>query len=109
MIKTKELFPRKIKELRAKRKISQEQLAELINVHSKSITKFENEKPTFNFDTLDKIAEALGVFPSYFFNPIDKTKNYKSNEAIALINKKLSEATDKELNKILKMIDILIN
>lgn len=101
---SKELFPRKIKELRARNDMSQEELAEKIDVHSKTITKFENPKPTFNFETVDKMADAFGVLPSYFFNPIDLSHEYEDAEMIQLINKQLKEMNQEELKRTFKVI-----
>lgn len=54
-------FSNKLKELRMERNLTQEQMAELIEVHPRTYKRYENGKTTPNIQTLRKIVIALGT------------------------------------------------
>lgn len=60
----------KIKEIRKRKKISQEALAEKISMNYRSIVRIENHHTLPTIETLNKIAEALDVDIVCFFEPI---------------------------------------
>lgn len=62
-ISLKDRFRSSVKYFRFKNKLSQEQLAELVNLTDKYISDIERGKTTPSFDTVDKMAEALEVDP----------------------------------------------
>ena len=51
----------KIKEIRNRKKISQEKLAEMVSMNGRSIMRLENMQNTPTLETLIKIAKALDV------------------------------------------------
>lgn len=58
----KRLLAKRIKALREKKGITQEQLADLSGIDYKHIQKLEGKKPSAaQIDTLEKLAKALGV------------------------------------------------
>ena len=65
-----------IQRIRKERKITQENLAELINIETISISKIETGKSYPTSENLSKIAEVLQVEPYEFFI-FDTTKNIK--------------------------------
>ena len=70
MTQFKELLGKRIKELRTARKLTQEQLAELIDIASTSLSKIEIGMYHPTGENLEKIAKALNVEPYelYMFN-----------------------------------------
>ena len=64
----KYLFGRKIKELRLKRKLSQEELAEKIEIAERNLSKIECGKSFIRAEKIGRLAEALGVSPKDLFD-----------------------------------------
>ena len=64
---SKELLGLKVKEYRKKKKITQEQLSEIIGLDNGYISKLEVGQNFPSLTTLEKIAAALGVQLSDFF------------------------------------------
>ncbi len=67
MKSTKELLGARIRELRKARNLSQEQLAELIDVEPRHVSRLEVGSSYPRIDRLEKIAEALNVQLKEFF------------------------------------------
>lgn len=65
---TKELLGARIRELRKARNLSQEQLAELIDVEPRHVSRLEVGSSYPRIDRLEKIAEALDVPLKDFFD-----------------------------------------
>lgn len=63
----KYLLGKRIKELRQKRKYTQEKLAEMANIEIPSLSNIENGKNYPNHETLYKLAVALDVRPFELF------------------------------------------
>jgi len=63
-----------LKEIRRKRGISQEKLAELVGVTRSTVAKWEIGERSPKGDHLIKLSEVLGVPPSYFFEPEEPQK-----------------------------------
>ncbi len=57
----KKLFGKKIKELRVKKNLSQEELAEIIDIAERNLSKIECGKSFMRAEKIGKLAEALGV------------------------------------------------
>ncbi|MCD7780039.1 MAG: helix-turn-helix domain-containing protein [Candidatus Gastranaerophilales bacterium] len=91
----------KIKEIRKSKKISQEKLAEKVLMNTRSILRIENAQTIPNLDTLNKIAKALDVNITDFF----ETKIFKNKkEIIKDINKCLDLMSESELKKFHKAV-----
>ncbi len=63
----KTLLGKRIKELRQKRRYTQEKLAEMANIEIPSLSNIENGKNYPNHETLYKLATALNVRPFELF------------------------------------------
>ena len=61
MISLKQKFGKRVKELRKSKGITQEQIAELINIEPPNVSKMENGLHFPQPDKIEKIAKALGV------------------------------------------------
>ena len=97
----KKLLGQRIKELRRAKKITQEELAELINVEPASISNIECGRNYPNFTTLEKTLEVLGsnfleVFDFEHFDNKDTLKN----KLIDFIN----HASEKEIAFLYKTV-----
>jgi len=64
---TRQLFARRVKELRAERGWSQDELAANSGLHRAYIGIIERSEKGATLDTVEKIAEALGVHVSELF------------------------------------------
>lgn len=63
----KELFGKRLKELRKEKNYTQEQFAELINIDTRNLVKIENAQTFPRVQTLEKILEVLDVGVSDIF------------------------------------------
>lgn len=78
-MQTKELLGLKIKELRKQKKITQEKLAEILNLDIGYISKLEVGRNFPTIGTLEKIADVLDIelYELFQFTPA-KEKDFKS-------------------------------
>lgn len=67
-------FGRKLRKIRRDRDLTQEQLAEAIGVTLDFISRMERGQDAASFETLDKLAKALGVPVSELFQFPDEKK-----------------------------------
>ncbi len=83
----KKLLGNRIKTIRKARKLTQEQLAEYVNIGTPNISYIENGKFAPSIDTLQKIAQALKVEPYelYKFND-NKTIEQMKEELFSAFN-----------------------
>jgi len=98
---TKVLLGTRIKELRKAKKLSQEQLAEKINIDPKHLSRIEVGNSYPSFDTLEKIANNLNVEMKEFF----EFKHQEGNkELVKNIGEFLKIVDDEKLRLIFKII-----
>ena len=67
MQSVKDLFGKRIKELRKARNLTQEQLAELVDIDTRNIIKIENSETFPRAKTLDKLLEVFQISASEIF------------------------------------------
>ena len=91
----------KIKEIRKRKKISQEKLAELVSMNNRSILRIENQQNLPTLETLAKIAEVLEVPITDFF---EGSCPRNRQEVIANVNMLMEKMNDKELQTFYKAI-----
>lgn len=103
MSNIKVLLGKKIREIRKARKLTQEQLAERIDIGTPNISYFETGKFSPSIETLEKIAKALDVeiYQLYMFQP-QKSIDEIRTELINFINS--DEQTSRLLYKFYKSI-----
>lgn len=100
----KKLLGKRIKELRLKKHMSQEQLAELVNLDRRSISNIECGN-TFPSSALLNIAQ---VFETDLKNLFDFNYQTKSKEMIINeITKKLPDLSQEQLKIIFRLIEIM--
>lgn len=102
---TKELLGVRIKELRKIKGMTQEQLSQKVDIDPKHISRIEVGRSYPSLDTLDKLARALKVEISIFFEFDRKLKNTK--ELKKSINDLLKDASDAKLRLAVKLLKAL--
>ena len=100
MQSVKDLFGKRIKELRKEHSYTQEKLAELIGIDTRNLIKIENGQTFPRANTLDKMSEVFNINPSEMFC----TEHL--NDAEVLKNKiiKKLESDEKLIRLIYKML-----
>lgn len=98
----KKSFGTRVRYLRKLAGLSQEQVAELTGLSTKTISYIENSKNTLSFNKLPLLAKALGV-PVYKLFVFTDTEN--NTEALETL---LSSATDKEINAITDVVKTIL-
>ena len=88
-----------LKELRKKKGITQEQLAEMMNVSIQMVSNLERGNKAIKIENLIKISEILDVSTDYIL-----TGKYTENDK-KVLTEKLSQLDDKNY----KMIEMLID
>ena len=98
----KKSFGTRVRYLRKLAGLSQEQLAELTGLSTKTISYIENSKNTLSFNKLPLLAKALNV-PVYKLFVFTESDNNKE-----VLETLLSSATDKEINAITDVIKTIL-
>lgn len=88
----KELLGKRLRELRKRKGINQEQLAEMIDVDPTTISNIENGK---NYPSLVNLENLLNVLDSSFLDAFDFEHKNSSEDLISQINEKLQTNPDK--------------
>ncbi|MBS4759951.1 MAG: helix-turn-helix transcriptional regulator [Clostridium sp.] len=72
----KKLLGKKIKQFRKSKNLTQEELAEKINIEVPSLSNIETGKFAPSFDTLQKLSSILNIelWEFYYFNPVSNEK-----------------------------------
>ncbi len=100
MDSTKELLAKRLKQLRKSKGLTQEKLAELIGRDTKHISKLEIAGSYPSIETLDRIADALGIELKDIFNfDSVRGKEFILNEFKDILN----DSDEKELQQIYKI------
>lgn len=104
----KKAFGEKLKRIRNKRKLTQEQLAEIIDMSPKNLSKIEVGTSFVSSETLEKIMFALNVTAEELFaNDYIKTQE----ELISDIYEKIASIKNNQqkLETVYKMLDFIIS
>lgn len=99
----KELIGQKIKEYRKKNKLTQSELAEMVDLSDKHIGRIEAGRYLPNFLSFLRILEVLNIDFSEFGLNTNKISDKNRQELLEIIY----SATDKEINLYLKLIKTL--
>ena len=92
----------KIKQLRKANKLTQEQLAEKLNIDQRNLVRLESGKGFPSITTLIKIAEALNTTPNFLLSIDDN--NIPKNKIKNDINAILTLAKEEQLQLIKKLV-----
>lgn len=106
MSELKKLLGKRIREIRIAKNLTQEDLSELTDIGTSSISKIESGHFHPTDENLEKIAKALCVEPYklYMFNHQKNAKDLRQE-----IQKILNGASDKELQLVYKILDGIFN
>ena len=103
---TRKLLGARIKELRKLRALSQERLAEMIDIDPKHISRIEVGRSFPSMDTLTAMAKSLQVEIKDFFEFAHQKKS--SQELTKAICSLLKEAEEERLRLILKVVRSIV-
>lgn len=95
---------KKLKELRIQRNLTQEKLAEELNINQQQIARYENNLRQFKQDFLYQLAEYFNVSINYFFPTENHLKNKEDLELLEQISN-LPNEKKKMLKDFLKLIN----
>jgi len=98
---TKEYLGRRIQELRKHKGLKQSELAELLGIDSKHMSKLECGRGYPSFELLDRIAFALETTPS---DILDTSHLCSKEELIERIDKLLWQASAEKIQGLYKII-----
>lgn len=96
----------KIKELRRNRRLSQEELADIINVNFRTIQRIETGRNVPSLETLSKLAQAFEINIRDFFN-FEYLKDRK--EIIGSVNEILNKMDDEKLRTFYRAVYCFYN
>ncbi len=99
---TLKLFGKRLRELRAKNRITQEKLAEMIGVEQQQICRIETGGCFTTIDNLKKLSVALNV-------PIDELFNFSHQKESDALLSELQELLQKASDDQLKLIYRIVN
>lgn len=106
-MKTKELIGRRLKRIRQRKKLTQENLAEKVGISPKYISSIERGQENPTLDTLIKIVHALEVEMGEVFLTENEESDPKKNRE--LVRQLLKEADGEELRKIVRVIQGILH
>ena len=89
---------RKLRQLREEKKLGQVQLGQILNISPGQVSKYEHGLTGFTVDLVYRLADALGVSPSYFWGEIvaeelnrESQAEIESNAAVEDIAERINE------------------
>lgn len=100
----KQKFGKKIREIRIKRSLTQEMLAEKLNISSKSLSQIELGNNFVSAETLDNLCNTLNILPNQLFN--FDSDGVNDNNMLEELIKKLSN--DRYLLKTIYKIALIL-
>jgi len=103
---TLKLFGNRVKELRNKRKLTQERLAELTDLEQQQICRIEKGGCFTTIDTLEKMSAALNVDMDKLFE-FSHRKN--TDALLAELHELLKKASDEQIKLIYRIVNDILN
>ena len=106
MNSAKQNFGARIKEIREKRGLNQEQLAEMVNMESRHISRIETGRSFTTLENIEKIASALNVEINTLFS-----FQHKNDKEVLIkeINNYLKNASKSDVELVFKIIANIFN
>ena len=100
----KKLLGNRIKAIRSATGLSQEELAEMVDVSSHTISGIERGKNLPSYETLAKLAAAFGISVSELANEGDEQMPLERAQLIADINVAVRDTSDTQLRLISELV-----
>lgn len=94
------------KEYRTKNKLTQEQIAEKLEISVKYISRIENGTGGVKVETLVNYMNILGISPNVIFEKLIENDNLKRQIELS---KKINELPDDKIDFIISIIDLIRN
>ncbi len=108
MIDIRKIFGQRVRHYRKNKKLSQEQLAELCDLHPTYIGQLERGEKNASLETIMRVCEGLSVSPEVLFENIIPEQGRSTAQEIYNIAASLSDEKQKALLDIVEKIhDIL--
>lgn len=102
---TKELFGRRIQEIRKQKKLSQEQVAERAGISSNYVSRIECGKENPTLDMLIRLEDALQIELREMFDFGHAVSMKELKDAIQKFSQKADETTLRTIVKIIKIFE----
>jgi len=99
---------KRIKDLRGQKKLSQEQLAELIERSVDAVSNLERGISLPNFETLERLSTALGVPVREFFE-VHEDQNMHRAALLARLVDMGRSLTDRDLEVAVRQVEVLMS
>ncbi len=96
----KELFGKRIKDLRIKHELKQAQLAEIVGIDPKHQSCIENGKNFPSTDLIEKYAKAFNIEP---FDLLNLAYCEPKQELVSKIKKMINQASEKDIQTIYRI------
>lgn len=98
-----------VKEYRTYKQLSQEDLAEMVGLQQRTISRIENGKAFVSCEGITKFANVFNISPAAFFTPKVRLHTEDRENCINEIKKLLPACDSKTLNNIRNILIILQN
>lgn len=114
-MKTKHYLQRyiaqKVKYLRKKQNMSQEELSERADLGLKYINQLENQNVNLTIHSLEKVIDALEMTPEEFFNfdSLESTSDKSDNLSLKRINMKIKQLPIDKREKMLVIFESILD
>lgn len=108
MIDIREIFGKRVRYYRKNRKLSQEQLAELCDLHPTYIGQLERGEKNASLETIMRVCEGLSISPDVLFeNIVPKTESGAAQEIYNIAASLPTEKQQALLDIVEKIADIV--
>ena len=104
MIDIKEIFGKRVRYYRKKKKLSQEQLAELCDLHPTYVGQLERGEKNASLETIMRVCEGLEISPEVLFENVVPKQDVNVAQKIYNIAVSLPEDKQKALLDIVEKI-----
>lgn len=106
MSEIRQAFASGLRQARKLRKLTQHELAEAAGLSVDMISRLERAALAPSFDSIDSLAQALGISALQFFSSqtLEGGRASKRRKALAEIHRILAKANDSDLEKYLRLL-----
>jgi len=109
------MFPKRLKALRLQRKLTHQDMADLLGITRQGYSKYENGQSQPDIDTINKLAEFFNVTTDYLLGRTDHPNPPEQDDMpeelkdpeLGLFFKELAEAPEERREQLLKIWEIL--
>lgn len=104
-------FPARMRNLRIKKKFTQEELGQIVGIHANHLGRYERNLSVPSADTLAKLADALDVSSEYLFEGKNENafKATFSDRELLDMFQAIEDFADEDKQPIKKVIEAYIN